>query len=72
VLRVNAGASVLGTVFKPTPGGTETVLYAFAGGSSDGENPTANLLQSSDGNLYGSTCAGGTGGAGTFFKIALQ
>ncbi|HEY0745288.1 MAG TPA: choice-of-anchor tandem repeat GloVer-containing protein [Steroidobacteraceae bacterium] len=66
------GASGFGTVFELTPSGTETVLHAFAGGSSDGGNPSANLIQSSDGNLYGSTYAGGTSGYGTFFKVALQ
>jgi uncharacterized repeat protein (TIGR03803 family) len=66
------GASNLGTVFQLTPSGTETVLRAFAGGSSDGANPSANLIQSSDGNLYGSTGAGGTSGHGTFFKVTLQ
>lgn len=66
------GASSLGTVFEITPSGTETILHSFAGGSSDGANPTANLIQSSDGNLYGSTGAGGTGGYGTFFKVTLQ
>ena len=66
------GAFGLGTVFEITTSGTETVLHSFAGGSSDGANPSANLVQSSDGNLYGSTGAGGTGGDGTFFKVALQ
>jgi uncharacterized repeat protein (TIGR03803 family) len=66
------GASSLGTVFEITPSGTETVLHSFAGGSSDGANPTANLIQSSDGNLYGSTGAGGASGYGTFFKVTLQ
>jgi uncharacterized repeat protein (TIGR03803 family) len=66
------GAFGLGTVFEITPSGTETVLHSFAGGSSDGANPSANLVQSSDGNLYGSTGAGGAGGHGTFFKVALQ
>jgi uncharacterized repeat protein (TIGR03803 family) len=65
------GASGFGTVFKIGPSGTETILHSFAG-SSDGANPSANLLQGSDGNLYGSTDAGGTGGFGTFFKVALQ
>ncbi|HMH27796.1 MAG TPA: choice-of-anchor tandem repeat GloVer-containing protein [Steroidobacteraceae bacterium] len=65
------GAGGLGTVFKITPSGTETVLHAFAG-SSDGANPSANLVQGSDGTLYGSTGAGGTKGFGTFFKVALQ
>jgi uncharacterized repeat protein (TIGR03803 family) len=66
------GASSLGTVFEITPSGTESVLHSFAGGSSDGANPSANLIQSSDGNLYGSTGAGGTSGYGTFFEVALQ
>lgn len=65
------GTSGLGTVFKITPSGAETVLYSFAG-SSDGANPSANLVQGSDGTLYGSTGAGGTKGFGTFFKVALQ
>jgi uncharacterized repeat protein (TIGR03803 family) len=68
---LQGGASGLGTVFELTPNGTETILHAFAGGS-DGANPTANLVQGSDGNLYGSTSAGGTKGDGTFFKITLQ
>jgi uncharacterized repeat protein (TIGR03803 family) len=46
-------------------------LHAFAG-SSDGENPSANLVRGSDGNLYGSTGAGGASGNGTFFKVTLQ
>jgi uncharacterized repeat protein (TIGR03803 family) len=65
------GMSGLGTVFKITPSGAETVLYSFAG-SSDRANPSANLVQGSDGTLYGSTGAGGTKGFGTFFKVALQ
>jgi hypothetical protein len=48
------------------------VLHSFAGGSGDGANPSANLIQSSDGNLYGSTGAGGTTGYGTFFEVTLQ
>jgi uncharacterized repeat protein (TIGR03803 family) len=68
---LQGGTSGLGTVFKLTPSGTETILHAFAGGS-DGANPPANLVQGSDGNLYGTTGAGGTQGYGTFFKVALQ
>ncbi len=68
---LQGGAGGLGTVFELTPNGTETILHAFAGGS-DGANPPANLLQGSDGDLYGSTGAGGAGGHGTFFKVTLQ
>ena len=69
---LQGGASGLGIVFELTPSGTETILHTFTGGSGDGANPTANLVQGSDGNLYGSTGAGGTSGNGTFFKVTLQ
>ena len=65
------GATAQGTVFELTPSGTETILHAFAGGT-DGANPPANLVQGTDGNLYGTTGAGGAKGDGTFFKITLQ
>ena len=42
-----------GTVFKITPAGVETVLISFNFG--DGENPSASLIQGSDGNFYGTT-----------------
>jgi uncharacterized repeat protein (TIGR03803 family) len=66
------GSSGLGTVFELTLSGTETILHSFAGGSTDGSNPQANLLQGSDGALYGSAFGGGTGNDGIFFKVALQ
>jgi uncharacterized repeat protein (TIGR03803 family) len=69
---LQGGASGYGIVFELSPSGTETVLHTFAGGSGDGANPEANLVQGSDGNLYGSTAAGGTGGHGTFFRVTLQ
>ena len=68
---LQGGAGGVGLVFKLTPNGTETILHTFAG-ASDGANPPANLVQGSDGNLYGSTGAGGASGHGTFFKITLQ
>jgi uncharacterized repeat protein (TIGR03803 family) len=60
-----------GTVFRLAPDGTETVLYAFQGGS-DGGNPYAGLITDKSGNLYGTTEYGGTGGiisAGTAFEV---
>ncbi len=53
-----------GTVFKVTPGGTETVLHSFTGGPSDGANPRAGLIADSSGNLYGTTEFGGASGPG--------
>ena len=64
------GANGQGSIYKLTPSGTVTTLYSFAGGSV-GSNPSAPLIQGSDGNLYGPTLFGGTSGAGTIFKISL-
>jgi uncharacterized repeat protein (TIGR03803 family) len=63
-----------GAVFTITPSGIETVLYSFgAGGSQDGANPYAGLLNV-NGTLYGTTRSGGRtgcddGGCGTVFAI---
>lgn len=62
------GAYALGTVFEVTPTGLETVLCSFGTSTTDGAKPN-NLLQGSDGNLYGTTSGGGTHGLGTVFKI---
>jgi len=66
---LNGGINGDGTVFQLTPTGTETVLYSFAGGTADGANPYAGLLQASDGNFYGTTANGGANGFGTVFKV---
>ena len=61
-----------GTVFSITPQGQFAVVYAFKGGS-DGAEPVGGLINI-NGELYGTTIAGGgTGcggtGCGTVFKI---
>lgn len=65
------GTNNFGTVFEMTPGGKLTTLYRFCSqsGCSDGADPSAGLVQGSDGNLYGTTFSGGASGAGTVFKI---
>lgn len=68
----DGGPNSYGTVFKITPDGIETVLYFFAGGSADGANPYAGLIQGTDGNLYGTTREGGANGYGTVFEITLD
>jgi uncharacterized repeat protein (TIGR03803 family) len=62
-----------GTVFKISTSGVLTSLYAFTRNDQDGANPSAGLVQGSDGNFYGTTSIGGTnGGNGTVFKISAN
>ena len=65
------GSANAGVVFKVDPGGTETVLHNFTGGS-DGTTPTGGLLEDKAGNFYGTTSQGGTSNAGTLFKISAK
>jgi uncharacterized repeat protein (TIGR03803 family) len=72
------GAYTVGTVFRITPTGAETVLHSFSGdvsvgggtsGSTDGANPTAGLIEDNNGNLYGTTDVGGKYGVGSVFVL---
>ncbi len=66
------GAHDSGTVFKMTPTGTLVTLYNFcAQGSNcpDGAQPSAALVQATDGSFYGSTYDGGANNEGVIFKI---
>jgi uncharacterized repeat protein (TIGR03803 family) len=56
-----------GTVFKITRTGTFTKLFDFDG--THGANPAGDLVQGTDGNLYGTTSRGGSIGHGTVFQI---
>jgi uncharacterized repeat protein (TIGR03803 family) len=67
-----------GTIFQITAAGALTPLYSFCGqpGCADGEEPSAGLVQGTDGNFYGTTSYGGasnscqiSGGCGTVFKM---
>jgi uncharacterized repeat protein (TIGR03803 family) len=60
---VAGGANGYGTVFKITPSGTLTTLYSFCSlaNCADGEYPYASLVQATNGDLYGTTTAGGPG-----------
>ena len=67
------GTSGLGTIFKITPSSgstnsTLTTLHSFtaATGSSPGTN---NLVIGTDGNIYGTTTAGGSNGTGVVFQM---
>ena len=66
-----------GTVFEITSAGQFTTLHTFCVQSNcaDGANPYAGLVLATDGNLYGTTVAGGAngiacfGGCGSLFEI---
>ncbi|MGB8369448.1 MAG: choice-of-anchor tandem repeat GloVer-containing protein [Verrucomicrobiia bacterium] len=62
-----------GTVFKVTTNGTLTTLVSFGFfGSPNGWNPVAALTLGTDGNFYGTTCAGGGYEDGTVFKVTTN
>src|SRR5215469_9742458 len=67
----SGGSKGDGSVFKVTSGGAFTTLHSFCmqSGCPDGENPFDALILGTDGNLYGTTLAGGSHGDGTVFKI---
>jgi uncharacterized repeat protein (TIGR03803 family) len=74
------GLGDAGTIFKITPSGTLTTLYSFCsqGGSlcTDGFGPNAALLQSTNGDFYGTTYDGGANCAssdhcGTIFSLSV-
>ncbi|HEX4159622.1 MAG TPA: choice-of-anchor tandem repeat GloVer-containing protein [Rhizomicrobium sp.] len=70
------GSAGLGTVFKISSDGTESVLYSFQGGS-DGATPFTGLIMDAKGNLYGTTYTGGSSncngsGCGTVFELATD
>jgi uncharacterized repeat protein (TIGR03803 family) len=62
------GAANAGSVFRLTLGGTESVLYNFAG-SPDGAYPMAGVVRDASGNLYGTTFRGGSSSTGVVYKI---
>ncbi len=64
-----------GTIFSVTTTGTFATLYNFCqlSGCADGQIPNAGLVQGADGNFYGTTYNGGTGGnRGTVFQFVLS
>jgi uncharacterized repeat protein (TIGR03803 family) len=71
----DGGASGNGIIFKVTPAGALTVLYSFD--NTDGSGPFAQLVQATNGTLYGTTTYGGDlscsspNGCGTIFNLSV-
>jgi uncharacterized repeat protein (TIGR03803 family) len=63
-----------GTIFEITSSGTLTTLYRFCSqpGCTDGSNPFAELVQDTNGFLYGTTEYGGTAELGTVFSLGIS
>jgi uncharacterized repeat protein (TIGR03803 family) len=59
--------NMFGTIFKITLSGRLTKMYKFH--RTDGANPYAGLIQSTDGNFYGTTLNGGASNDGAIFKM---
>ena len=69
---IYGGASNGGVLYKITPSGTFTVLHSFIGqANSDGTYPYGAPFLASDGNLYGTTEAGGTSNQGSVWQYNL-
>jgi uncharacterized repeat protein (TIGR03803 family) len=67
----NGGDFGSGTVFAISPTGHFKTLYKFCqlANCVDGANPYSGLTQGPDGNLYGTTNAGGANGDGAIYRI---
>jgi uncharacterized repeat protein (TIGR03803 family) len=61
----NCGSDGCGTIFRITLAGELTTLHSFDEAFGSGPN---GLMQALDGNLYGTTYAGGANGYGTVFR----
>lgn len=59
-----------GTIYKVSPTGITTTLWSF--NNTNGAQPYGALASGDDGNLYGTTLVGGSGGLGTIFRISTN
>jgi uncharacterized repeat protein (TIGR03803 family) len=62
-----------GVVYEASPSGngwTETILYAFSGGTNDGAGPQAGVVMDAAGDLFGTTAAGGAENCGVVYRLA--
>jgi uncharacterized repeat protein (TIGR03803 family) len=73
VTSADGGSYLQGTVYRITPKGVLTTLYAFCiqSGCTDGESPRAGLIQGTNGRFYGTTGSGGQHGYGEIFEITV-
>ncbi len=65
----NCGTNNEGIAYKMTSSGTLTILHSFGASSTDANQPEGALIQGSDGNLWGTSSFGGSGGSGAVYKM---
>lgn len=65
----NGGANGTGTVFRIDTAGSFEVLASFSALGLEGTGVAAALIQSADGNFYGTASSGGVAGLGTVFRF---
>lgn len=61
-----------GTVFEISANGTSTTLHTFTSIGTDGGYPYSGVALDEQGNLYGTTGAGGSANRGTVYKISAN
>ena len=66
----DGGTNNFGTIFKVTPDGVFTSLFAFSG--TNGAAPLGGLALGKDGNFYGTTSQGGPVRSGTVFRFSTN
>jgi uncharacterized repeat protein (TIGR03803 family) len=74
---LSGGQNDVGSVFKSTSSGAESVLYSFSGhgavsNSQDGADPKSCLILASDNNFYGTSQLGGQNDMGTVYMISAS
>ncbi len=67
------GIKAWGTIFEIAPSGKLTTLYNFCSQTAcvDGGFPMGNLVQATDGDLYGTAYDGGAEDGGAIFRLSL-
>jgi uncharacterized repeat protein (TIGR03803 family) len=66
---LGGGANKVGTVYRISPAGTESLLYSFGSSPTDAADPAGPLILGTDGSFYGTAAAGGATGNGAIFTI---
>ena len=68
------GSSFNGTLFRLSASGVINNLFTFCASNCipDGESPRTNLIEARNGDLYGTTNAGGNHSNGTIFKLTTS